>query len=128
MSHKRSVAGFPFEGFFSFSFSIKFQQQGNMDFQYPQGYDKMETYLPCLCITTNHEKTHKSLLRLSRKADCQIASCSLYFSKTKWVLVFQKSGVDTKQLMEVPNCMWVSYFYRGNTGEWMTVEAGGTEA
>lgn len=33
-----------------------------MDFQHPQGYDKMETYVPCLSITSEHEKTHKSLI------------------------------------------------------------------
>lgn len=33
-----------------------------MDFQHPQGYDKMETYVPCLSITAEHEKTHKSLI------------------------------------------------------------------
>lgn len=33
-----------------------------MDFQHPQGYDKIETYVPCLCISTNYEKTHESLI------------------------------------------------------------------
>ena len=53
-----------------------------MDLRYPQGYDKMEIYVPCLSITINRKETHKSL-SLSRKVDCQIASCSLFFSKTK---------------------------------------------
>lgn len=35
-----------------------------MDFQHPQRYDKMETYVPCLSIIRNQEKTHKSLTDL----------------------------------------------------------------
>ena len=33
-----------------------------MDLRYPQGYDKMEIYVPCLSITINCKETHKSLL------------------------------------------------------------------
>lgn len=61
----------------------------------------------------NSQITH----RLSRKFDSQIASCFLYFSKTKWVLMFQKSEVDKKQLMEGPYWIWVNYFYCRNTRE-----------
>lgn len=89
-----------------------------MDLRYPQGYDKMEIYVPCLSITINRKETHKSL-RLSRKVDCQIASCSLYFSKTKWVLKFQKSKVDKKLLMKGPNCTSSVIFYCRNPREWI---------
>lgn len=56
-----------------------------MDFQHPQGYDQMETYVPCLAIPTNHEKTPKSCIdRPSHKTGGQVIPDSFYFPKTKW--------------------------------------------
>lgn len=79
----------------------------------------MEIYVRCLSITTNHKETHKSLLDFPERLTCQIASCSLYFSKTKQVLRFQKSEVDKKQMMEGPNCTGSIVFIAEALEDWM---------
>lgn len=81
-----------------------------MDFQHPQGYDQMETHVPCLSITTNLEKTHKSVMDFLERLIVKQPPRSLDFFQNQMGVSVSTNKADTKQLIEDPNCIEVNCF------------------